>query len=155
MAGPAVASSCCDTPEAPARARPDLLLWSTLGLLVVACLAMPFLPESGAGIYGRLGAFAHAAAGTLAQVWWGITLGALFGGVLARVPQEIVIGLIGQGGTARGVLRASFSGVLLDLCSHGILLVAMRLYQRGASLGQTLAFLIASPWQPRAMPSPS
>lgn len=141
-----MASSCCDTPEAPASVRPDLLLWSTLGLLVASCIAMPFLPESAEGLAGRLGAYAHAAAGILGQVWWGIALGVLVGGVLARLPQEVVIGLIGQGGTARGVLRASISGVLLDLCSHGILLVAMRLYQRGASLGQTLAFLIASPW---------
>ena len=36
--------------------------------------------------------------------------------------------------------------MLLDLCSHGILLVGMKLYQRGASLGQVMAFLIASPW---------
>jgi hypothetical protein len=141
-----VVSSCCEPAEALARKRPDLLLWSTLGLLAAACAAMPFLPESGAGLAGRFGAYAHAAASILGQIWWGIVLGVLFGGVLARVPQEIVIGLIGQGGTVRGVLRASLSGVLLDLCSHGILLVAMRLYQRGASLGQTLAFLIASPW---------
>jgi uncharacterized protein len=36
--------------------------------------------------------------------------------------------------------------VLLDLCSHGILMVGMKLYQKGASLGQVMAFLIASPW---------
>lgn len=107
---------------------------------------MPFLPESGEGLTGRIGAFAHASASILQQVWWGIALGAFFAGVLARVPREIIIGLIGQGGSARGVLRASLSGVLLDLCSHGILMIAMRLYQRGASLGQTMAFLIASPW---------
>jgi uncharacterized membrane protein YraQ (UPF0718 family) len=36
--------------------------------------------------------------------------------------------------------------VAFDLCSHGILLVGMRLYERGAGLGQVMAFLIASPW---------
>ena len=34
----------------------------------------------------------------------------------------------------------------MDLCSHGILMVGMKLYQKGASLGQVMAFLIASPW---------
>jgi hypothetical protein len=38
------------------------------------------------------------------------------------------------------------AGVLLDLCSHGILMVGAKLYQKGASLGQVMAFLIASPW---------
>jgi len=38
------------------------------------------------------------------------------------------------------------AGVLLDLCSHGILMVGTKLYERGASLGQVMAFLIASPW---------
>lgn len=128
------------------RARPDFLLWSSLVLLLAGCVAMPFLPISGDGLVGRLGIYAHACVGILEQVWWGMALGAFFAGALGRVPQEIVIGLIGQGGSARSVVRASLSGVLLDLCSHGILMVAMRLYQRGASLGQTLAFLIASPW---------
>ena len=35
---------------------------------------------------------------------------------------------------------------MLDLCSHGILMVGTKLYERGASLGQLMAFLIASPW---------
>ena len=45
-----------------------------------------------------------------------------------------------------GLLRAVGAGVALDLCNHGILMVGMSLYKRGASLGQTIAFLIASPW---------
>jgi len=36
--------------------------------------------------------------------------------------------------------------VLLDLCSHGILMVGAKLYERGASIGQVIAFLVASPW---------
>jgi len=54
--------------------------------------------------------------------------------------------VLGRGGSVSGLLRAVGAGVLLDLCNHGILLVGMSLYKRGASLGQTLAFLIASPW---------
>jgi uncharacterized membrane protein YraQ (UPF0718 family) len=80
------------------------------------------------------------------SMWIGLGLGMLFVGLLGRVPREFVTALLGKGDTFIGILRATFAGVLLDLCSHGILLVAMRLYQRGASLGQVMAFLIASPW---------
>jgi uncharacterized membrane protein YraQ (UPF0718 family) len=57
-----------------------------------------------------------------------------------------VISALGQGGSLKGVVRATCAGVLLDLCSHGILMVGTKLYERGASLGQMMAFLIASPW---------
>jgi len=45
-----------------------------------------------------------------------------------------------------GIIRACFAGLFLDLCNHGILMVAAKLYERGVSFGQVLAFLIASPW---------
>ncbi|MBD3330096.1 ATPase [Candidatus Peregrinibacteria bacterium] len=77
---------------------------------------------------------------------WGLALAILFVGIINRIPRELMTGLLGQGGTFSGILRATAAGVLLDLCSHGILLVGMKLYERGASLGQTMAFLIASPW---------
>jgi len=54
--------------------------------------------------------------------------------------------LLGTGTGFRGIIRAVLGGVLLDLCSHGILMVGAKLYERGASLGQVMAFLIASPW---------
>ena len=70
----------------------------------------------------------------------------VFVGLLERVPRELVISALGQGGTFKGIARATAAGVLLDLCSHGILMVGTKLYERGASLGQLMAFLIASPW---------
>lgn len=80
------------------------------------------------------------------KMWWGVLLGIFFVGLLARIPREFVVSILGKGGTFGGILRATAAGVLLDLCSHGILLVGMQLYKRGASLGQLMAFLIASPW---------
>ncbi len=53
---------------------------------------------------------------------------------------------LGTGKGMRGIVRATVGGVLLDLCSHGILMVAAKLYERGASAGQVMAFLVASPW---------
>jgi hypothetical protein len=79
-------------------------------------------------------------------MWWGLALGIIFVGILSRVPRELVMGVLGRKEGLGGILRATGAGLLLDLCSHGILLVGMKLYERGASLGQTMAFLIASPW---------
>ena len=76
-------------------------------------------------------------------MWWGLALGILAVGVLGWVPREWVASVLGKPGSAIGIFRAMAAGLILDLCNHGILLVAMKLYERGASLGQTLAFLIA------------
>lgn len=90
--------------------------------------------------------FAHATYALMNKMWWGLVLGIVFVGLLGRVPREMVMAVIGRPGTAGGVVRATLAGVLLDLCSHGILLVGMKLYERGAGIGQVMAFLIASPW---------
>jgi len=80
------------------------------------------------------------------RMWWGLLAAVIFVGLLERIPRDLVMSALGQGGTFKGILRATFAGVLLDLCSHGILMVGTKLYERGASLGQLMAFLIASPW---------
>lgn len=80
------------------------------------------------------------------RMWWGILLGMIFVGVLDRVPKELVMSALGRRPGLSGIARATMAGLAMDLCSHGILLVGMKLYERGASLGQTMAFLIASPW---------
>jgi uncharacterized membrane protein YraQ (UPF0718 family) len=80
------------------------------------------------------------------RMWWGILAAVIFVGLLERIPRDLVMSVLGRGGTLTGIVRATFAGVLLDLCSHGILMVGTKLYERGASLGQLMAFLIASPW---------
>ena len=65
-------------------------------------------------------------------MWWGLVLAAVFVGLLERIPQQWVMSVLGKGDSFSGILRATFAGVLLDLCSHGILMVGMKLYQRGA-----------------------
>jgi uncharacterized membrane protein YraQ (UPF0718 family) len=54
--------------------------------------------------------------------------------------------MLGRGDSVGGIFRAAAAGLLLDLCSHGILMVGAKLYERGASLAQVMTFLIASPW---------
>jgi len=79
-------------------------------------------------------------------MWWSVLLAAVFVGLLAKIPQQFVLAILGEGGTFTGLWRATLAGVLMDLCSHGILMVGMQLHKKGASLGQVMAFLVASPW---------
>jgi uncharacterized membrane protein YraQ (UPF0718 family) len=90
--------------------------------------------------------FSHGSYELMSKAWWGLLLGIVAVGVIGQVPNELVASLLGRGGTLRGILRATFAGTLLDLCNHGILMVGMQLYRKGASLGQTIAFLVSSPW---------
>ncbi|MFW5451417.1 MAG: permease [Methylophagaceae bacterium] len=149
-------SSCCEPPEPvePAdccggetktKSRPDTLLWSTL-ILVTIGYCLDLFAANSIQNWPSVASLAEAIRSLMDSMWIGLALGMFFVGVLGRVPREFVTSLLGQGDSFVGIVRATFAGVLLDLCSHGILLVAMRLYQRGASLGQVMAFLIASPW---------
>ncbi len=123
----------------------DFLLWGCGGVILIACCLHLF---AGALIdpISWLAEFCRGVFELVARMWWGVLLGVLAVGFLARVPRELVIGFLGRGHSFAGLVRAAAGGVLLDLCSHGILLVGMQLYRRGASLGQTVAFLVASPW---------
>jgi uncharacterized membrane protein YraQ (UPF0718 family) len=67
-------------------------------------------------------------------------------GFMQRVPREYFNALLGRGDTFGGLVRAAIAGLLLDMCSHGILMIGAKMYERGASLAQVMTFLIASPW---------
>ncbi len=146
--------SCCESTAAHSEAHGDSchvpdnsidkLLWGSAALVALGYVAYLSGLDQQAPEW-----FHHYAQGSfdiMNAMWWGLAIGVLFVGLLARIPRETVVGLIGKGGTTNGLLRATAAGVLLDLCSHGILAVGMKLYERGASLGQVMAFLIASPW---------
>ncbi|KIT17318.1 permease [Jannaschia aquimarina] len=140
-------ASCCGgtapAADAPVWRRLDWLLWGSAAIIVVFYVAGFVLPHDAP--YG-LGRFAHSVQKMMNVMWWGILVGMLAVGLIDRVPREFVIGIIGRDQGARSVLRALGAGVLLDLCNHGVLMVGAKLYERGASLGQVFAFLIASPW---------
>lgn len=93
-----------------------------------------------------LGHLSHGIYDLINTMAWGVALGVFMVALLAKVPRELVMSLLGTGGGVKGMLRATGAGLLLDLCSHGILMVGAKLYERGASTGQVMAFLIASPW---------
>ncbi len=135
--GPREPASCCGG----GKSRIDWLLWGSLAV-VAAGIAGHFI---GAGPGWWL-TFSHGSYELISKAWWGILIGIAAVGVIGQVPNEAVTGLLGRSGTLGGILRATFAGTLLDLCNHGILMVGMQLYRKGASLGQTIAFLVASPW---------
>lgn len=113
------------------------------------CLHLFFhFTSSSHGGHGALGigAFSHHFFELMNTMSWGIFIGIVAVGVLNVVPRDYIFSIIGRPGQKGSILRAASAGILLDLCNHGILLVGMNLYKRGASLGQVAAFLIASPW---------
>ncbi len=134
-------TACCDT--LPSR-KIDYLLWSVLTIASAAYGMHIFFPDN-VMFLPALHHFTGAIFTLLNTIWWGVLLGILAVGLLGKIPRELVVALLGQGGL-HGILRATLAGVLLDLCSHGILLVGAKLYERGVSIGQVMAFLIASPW---------
>lgn len=125
--------------------RFDYFLWGSI--LVASVLYVGFW-QYGALISGEewLGILSKTVFELINTIWWGILIGIIFVAILSKVPKEFVISILGSSKGISGKIRATIGGVLLDLCSHGILMVGSQLYRRGASSGQVMAFLIASPW---------
>jgi uncharacterized membrane protein YraQ (UPF0718 family) len=121
----------------------DWLLWGS-GLIVALSLALGL--SNFALPFDWMAIFTQSAVELADKMWPGVVIGIFFVGLLELIPREIVIGVLGDKRGLGSILRATGAGVLLDLCSHGILMVAAKLYERGVRLGQVMAFLIASPW---------
>ncbi|AVL53727.1 ATPase [Roseobacter denitrificans] len=145
--GSAATTKCCGGAVAAAHAplwrRIDWMLWGSGGLILAAYVAGFFLSHEAP--FG-LGVFTHGVQDMMNLMWWGILVGMVAVGLIDRVPRQFVIGIIGRDQGAKSLVRAVLGGVLLDLCNHDVLMVGAKLYERGASLGQVFAFLIASPW---------
>lgn len=133
--------SCCS--PAASKSSFDWLLWGSAFLVI---LAYSTHLSGVAGLPQWMQRMTHGVFELMNTMWWGVVLAAVFVGVLGRIPQNLITAVLGKGGSLQGVWRATLAGTVMDLCSHGILMVGMQLYQRGASLGQVMAFLIASPW---------
>ena len=133
---------CEASASAPAKRSTDWLLIGSAVLIVAGYGYHVLLP----GSHDVPGMMAHAIFELVNTMWWGVLIGVLMISVLARVPREFVMSALGTGRGAGGVVRATLAGTLLDLCSHGVLMVGAKLYERGASTAQTVAFLVSSPW---------
>lgn len=121
----------------------DWLYWLSLGW--IALLYASHLLRVDGGVES-LKIFQHKTYELINSMWWGIAISILAVGVLSKVPRELVMTYFGSRSRMGGLLKATMAGTLFDLCNHGILILGMKIYERGASLGQTMAFLIASPW---------
>lgn len=137
---PAVHASddCCDVPQ-----RRDYLFWISSAIVAMAYPVGAMLSHQHDS---AISIFTSGIFELFNQMWWGMLVGVVFVGILGRLPRELVMGILGRNGGLTSLFRATLAGVFLDLCSHGILAVGMKLYERGASAGQVMAFLLASPW---------
>ncbi len=144
--------SCCGHEASGQQRSIDWLLWGSLSLVII-CYGLTLWTMAGGASDGIetaipqwLGIMSHSVFELINTMWWSVVLAAVFVGILGRIPEDLITAVLGRGGSFKGIFRATMAGVLLDLCSHGILMVGMKLYKKGASLGQVMAFLIASPW---------
>ncbi|MBI1300754.1 MAG: ATPase [Alphaproteobacteria bacterium] len=135
--------SCC--PSKANKKKFDFILWGSLSVLVLAIGGYEVLSQFGSAPHW-LHHFAHASTEILLMMWWGIALGIIIVGIMSKVPRDFFTAIMGRSDNFGGLLRAVTGGVLLDLCCHGILLVAAKLYERGVSYPQVVTFLVASPW---------
>lgn len=131
---------CC-APAINHKAGFDVVLWGSLAVITAALAAYYALPG-----LPWVQTFGHSVIALIGTMWWGVLIGMFFVGLMSKVPREYFQVMMGRGDSVSGLLRAIAAGILLDLCSHGILLIGAKLYERGVSLAQIMAFLIASPW---------
>lgn len=144
-------SDCCptttnDNNDACHTAKFDYILWGSLSVIGAALLLYAFNVN-----IPYVGTFAETIIEFLSKMWWGIVIGIVFVGLMSKTPKEYFNVLLGRGDKVSGIFRAMLAGLLLDLCSHGILMVGAKLYERGASIAQVITFLIASPWNSISM----
>ena len=135
-----IESGCCDSSKSI-----DWLLWGSLIVIIFAYL-IDWSAHDMKLKWMPIDEFSHGIHSMLTAMWWGILGGVFAVGVMHQIPREAVIKVIGRPGSIGGILRSVAAGMVLDLCNHGILLVGIKFYERGASLGQVFAFMIASPW---------
>ncbi|MGH1470977.1 MAG: permease [Cellvibrionaceae bacterium] len=140
------ATGCCDNEPN----KIDWLLWGSLSAVLLLYAAhfyfVRFMNTGEQAQYVWLSTMTESVFELLNTMWWGIVIGIIMVAVIGRVPRELVMSVLGTKTGVGGIFRATAAGVLLDLCSHGILMVGAKLYERGASSGQVIAFLVASPW---------
>ena len=139
-------SSSCHSHVEHSHCHPkkfDWLLWGSLSLIVLGYVSHLFLATH-VPITAQV--YSESVFSLMNKMWIGLVFAIFAVGLINEVPRELVTAIFGNSKGLSGILRATLAGLLLDLCSHGILLVGVKLYERGVSIGQVMAFLIASPW---------
>ena len=132
-------TSCCNN-SVNRGSRSDILFWSSLVLVVIGYILDILCQNNFVIIFPELAKMSESIRFLMDSMWMELVIGILFVGLLGRMPREFISSILGKRESFSVILRATVMGLFLDLCSHGILLIAMRLYQRGASLGQVMSF---------------
>mgnify|MGYP006148591961 FL=1 len=130
------ADSCCPPSD---KSSIDWIMWTCLPAVLLGYAGFLWFGHTEA-LPEWLGTMFHTSYEMVNAMWWGVLSAAFFVGLLGRIPRELVMSVLGKGGSKRGIFRATMAGLMLDLCNHGILMVGMKLYERGASIGQVIAF---------------
>ena len=132
---------CCPSEGKNKKKKFDWIFWGSLFFVAIGFFG--YFANSGHHTFHH---YAHSVFDLLSKMWIGIVFGVLFVGILGKIPQAFIVSILGKPYSTSGIFRAALAGLFLDMCSHGILMVGMKFYKKGASLGQTMAFLISSPW---------
>ena len=119
----AEAASCHADTDAPRR--PDRFLWFVVSSITAFYVLGLILPHSEGEVF-NIATMAHGVVELFNKMWWGLALGVIFVGILAKIPRDLVMSVLGHRDGFSSLLRATLAGVLLDLCSHGILAVGMK-----------------------------
>ena len=145
-----IKSKCCpgstQNPCNNGKQKIDIILSLSILTLVLTIGANALLHVLSINAPEYLHDFAHASSQILLTMWWGVAIGIVVIGFMNRIPRDYFTNLMGRSDTFSGLIRAVIGGLLLDLCCHGILLVAAKLYERGVSYAQVVTFLVSSPW---------
>lgn len=139
-------TSCNPNKGDSTKQSPDLIFLVSILILSITILLDFILSYTTSSAGGLLHQFAHTSSELLITMSWSVVLGIFIVGLMSKMPRDFFAVLMGAGNSVSGLFRAVSAGVLLDLCCHGILLVAAKLYERGVSLAQVVTFLVASPW---------
>ncbi len=146
------ASTVCCGAQAPQseqgchdQKRIDWLFWGSLTILLTAVVLMT-LPNAWLQPVLFLNPFVEAQVGLIQEMWLGMLIGVISVGLMNLLPKTTILSAIGQRRGVGSIVRAAAAGIVLDLCNHGLLLIAGKLYKSGVRYSQVLAFLIASPW---------
>lgn len=135
-------SSCCSTDtKTHSHSKIDYILHGSLSAIFLVLFGYALAPE-----YDWLHNMAYAIIELFHTMWWGLALGIAFIGLMSKIPREYYAVIMGRDDNVIGIMRAIIAGIVLDLCNHGILLIAAKLYERGVSMAKVMAFMIASPW---------
>ncbi len=146
-------NSCCGTTNDNKESHEDHGHKNSIDWMMAICTPLILVPYLIALIdppfihdHEWMMTYVHSIHEFVNATWWGVLLGIIFLALMSRIPREFVMSVLGNKKGAGGIARAMLAGILLDLCNHGILMIGTKIYQRGASVGQVMAFLIASPW---------